>query len=293
MAVCAPCGSPCQPKDCPREYSLAEVNASAARWRPDDASNAAVMERKHQDAKAQCHAARERGVAESGGWCLNSTLLARTSNNWVLLPHNMSYRLPRKHFAADSNVLAALDRLLSPTAAHGRLSLIDFGAGIGQYARGLLGRSHIVRPYDGAGDVEEFTGGLVRFADLTAPALALPRADWVLSTEVGEHIPHAREANFVRNLHAHNRCGLILSWAQLSQRGLQHINNHSPAYLAQLMSELGYFVHTALSADLRGRGPLGRARDMVPRGQLDPGRSVLRNVHAYVRHGAGIDCGVG
>jgi hypothetical protein len=57
--------------------------------------------------------------------------------------------------------------------------------------------------FDGAGNVEEVTGGFVRFADLSLP-LQMPRADWVVALEVGEHIPSAFEPTFVRNLHAHN-----------------------------------------------------------------------------------------
>lgn len=42
--------------------------------------------------------------------------------------------------------------------------------------------------YDGAGNIRAFTHDHVAFVDLTVP-LSLPRADWVLSLEVGEHIP--------------------------------------------------------------------------------------------------------
>ena len=49
-------------------------------------------------------------------------------------------------------------------------------------------------------------------------------SDWVLSLEVGEHVPSRYEDMYLRNLHAHNCKGIILSWgcgvvpvSQLSQ----------------------------------------------------------------------------
>jgi len=55
----------------------------------------------------------------------------------------------------------------------------------------------------------------------------------------------------VRNLHVHNKCGLILSWAPLDRYGLSHINNHDPAYIRTLFEELGYHVDNAFTDVLR------------------------------------------
>ncbi len=38
----------------------------------------------------------------------------------------------------------------------------------------------------------QVSGGFLRFVDFTQP-LCLPRADWVISLEVGEHVPAAQE----------------------------------------------------------------------------------------------------
>jgi hypothetical protein len=43
---------------------------------------------------------------------------------------------------------------------------------------------------------------------LTLP-LALPITDWVLSLEVGEHVPSASEGMLIRNIHRHNCKGVI------------------------------------------------------------------------------------
>ena len=109
--------------------------------------------------------------------------------------------------------------------------------------------------------VEEYTRGFVRFADLTLPNLALPRADWVVSLEVGEHVPRAHEQAFVRNLHAHACRGVLLSWACYG--GHQHVNKRDNAYVITLFEALGY-TYDAHASHLMRR-PALRARLEVNR----------------------------
>ena len=121
-------------------------------------------------------------------------------------------------------------------------SISEFGAGVGHYGAELEPKFPAnveYRRYDGAGNVEEYTGGYVTFADLTTP-LDLPVTEWIVCFEVGEHIPNYYEGMVIRNLHRHNTKGIILSWAILGQGGLHHVNNHSPEYMETLFAELGY-----------------------------------------------------
>ena len=62
----------------------------------------------------------------------------------------------------------------------------------------------------------------------------------MISFEVGEHVPHHKEGVVIRNLHAHNCVGVILSWAVLGQRGHHHVNNHANDYLVDIFQQLGY-----------------------------------------------------
>ena len=99
------------------------------------------------------------------------------------------------------------------------------------------------RGYDGAGgDVEVYTQGFLKFFDLTIP-LNLPVTDWVMSLEVGQHIPSDMEGMVIRNLHAHNCRGLILvSWDVPGQGGLtNHVNLHDSQFLIDIFDELGYY----------------------------------------------------
>lgn len=97
----------------------------------------------------------------------------------------------------------------------------------------------LYRGYDGAGDVEIYTQGFVNFFDLSVP-MDLPVAEWVISLEVGEHIPHEKEGMMIRNIHAHNCKGVMLSWGIEGQEGINHINNHPIEYLIDIFNELGY-----------------------------------------------------
>ena len=67
--------------------------------------------------------------------------------------------------------------------------------------------------FDGAENVDAvFPDGFVKHLDLSEPVYLTPK-DWILSLEVGEHIPAQYEQNFIENLHRHNKKGIVLSWS--------------------------------------------------------------------------------
>ena len=174
-----------------------------------------------RSAKVSAGAASQRlgldsGLQVTGGWCLDTKRSPADAFSSVNLPNGQSYFLPKPHVAADVGIVAFLHDLLSPRF----LSVSDFGAGVGQYGRALLSKNshHRWMGHDAAGNIEEATGGFVKYFDLSMP-LSLPRTDWVMSFEVGEHVPPAQEMMVVRNLHAHNCRGIILSWAYLRKAG--------------------------------------------------------------------------
>ena len=242
-----PCG---YHRECARNYSLAYVNASAAAAGEGVGFDSAEYQHRRRDAASAC---RLRGVATlpSGGWCIKGS---PERGVLVSLPHNQSYRYPAAdgHIFADQGLVGALLSLPS-MHAHRPVSISDFGAGVGQYGHGLLSRHpHMQwRGYDGAGNVEEYTSGFVRWFDLSI-ALALPRTDWVVSMEVGEHISARGEGMYIRNLHAHNCRGIILSWAKLNQWGKDHVNNHRRSTLVQTVKPPR--IRTSSTAYLGGMG---------------------------------------
>ena len=140
--------------ECARDYSVAAINASARQWwlppaeqrRAEHVSVAAA-------ALAQCQGSAE--LLQSGGWCLGSGKRHRKRTP-VPLANGQTYLLPGGHYAADDVVVAALDRLLRPAGGDGGgryQSLLDLGAGVGQYGHQLpaLDARHRYSGYDGAG----------------------------------------------------------------------------------------------------------------------------------------------
>ena len=98
--------------------------------------------------------------------------------------------LPPAHFEADAGIVDTLRALSrSSRAAGGSGSINDFGAGVGQYGHALRAAESEFpwRGWDGAGNIEQYTNSFVHWFDLAIP-LNLPRADWVMSFEVGEHV---------------------------------------------------------------------------------------------------------
>lgn len=231
--------------DCPLNYSLELVDCSA--------SFPAVQEpilnlSAHRIAERAC--TNSTRTQPSGGWCLDrpGEQSAPVYCCGKLYPVDISrgiernYYLPSHHYPPDARILRLLHELLHSDGK--TLSLIDMGAGVGQYCSALLGLDRHLRcaSYDGAGNVAEITNGFVTWVDLGTP-LTLPRADWVMSLEVGEHIPNNFEPMFIRNLHAHACRGIVLSWGHKSkpgQRGHSDANYHSKVYLVQLFAKLGY-----------------------------------------------------
>ena len=138
-------------------------------------------------------------VLKSGAWYLKPRIV----NGAVL---NGTDDMPLGHVPPLPSFVDGLDQFLRIQTAAGntiRYSVADFGAGVGQLGKALLARDgrHDYRAYDGSGNVEQWTKGFVRFADITTP-LSLPKAHWVVTTEAGEHIPNNKEGTFIRNLHA-------------------------------------------------------------------------------------------
>jgi len=256
-------------------YTGEQVEASASAWAPQNESDWHALAAREEEMKAQCA---RRGVVssyhqganstlKSGGWCLGAKPAAR----WQAPRAAGQHSIPGVHVPADEALVDALLRyvLRSP---EGLRSINDFGAGVGQYGHSLLAREPSLRyrGYDGAGDVREYTDGFVKFVDLTMP-LSLPRADWVLSMEVGEHVPHEHEMMFVRNLHAHNCRGLVLSWAQLEQLGTAHVNTHSLEYVLSLFSSLGYSCNRSATHALRRKASfLWLRRNLVVFDRMTP-----------------------
>jgi len=131
-------------------------------------------------------------------------------------------------------------------------SVADFGCGTGLYVAALRAAGIAATGYDGNPHTEQLTGGLGTVLDLSENVQLPTRFDWVLSLEVGEHIPEEYEQTFIDNLHRHNRRGVVLSWALEGQGGLGHVNERDNGYVESRFRQLGYERDVAAEKRLRG-----------------------------------------
>ena len=237
-------------RDCPRPYEAADIYASEALWDPSNESQSTALEVARKDAELACKLRpRPRAPAQlrNGGFCVR-TLPNKPPSNYTIRGadgRKHAYQLPASvdHGGALGGVTRVLDMLLKSHDGRPVRSLIDLGAGLGQYGRALLALDprHKYTAFDGAGNVASATSGFVKYAEFSLP-LSLPKAHWALSIDTGEHVPREHEMMFIRNLHVHACVGVILSWADLIQGGSGHVNNHSPEYLIKSFEAIGY-VH--------------------------------------------------
>ncbi len=150
----------------------------------------------------------------------------------------------------------AFDPLLANALAQffqeeGALSVADFGCGLGYYVKLINDRQIQCDGYDGNPDTPELTKGLGQVADLSQSVDLGKTYDWVLSLEVGEHIPKKYEQAFIENLHEHNAQGIVLSWAVKGQGGYGHFNEQNNAYIKSIMSDYGYINDVEAEQKLR------------------------------------------
>ena len=253
-------------RDCTPAYKLSDINASIFLWDPYSTEIRMSLNAAHRKAQQECLTVGNvlnrstAPVRSSGAYCYAEPSVK------VTIRGEHSYRQPACYrYVADAVVVAELAALLVRRRMNDDdnrdliglgeqrnvyLSLNDFGAGVGQYGHALHALDPRIRwrGWDGAGNVAKWTEGFVEWFDLTLPKLSLPRADWVMCLEVAEHIPAKYEVNVIRNLHAHNCRGIILSWAVLGQMGHNHVNNHANSYLVSQFERLGYRYDSVTSA---------------------------------------------
>lgn len=182
----------------------------------------------------------------TGGWCLHPD-----NSDWGNLGRSAVH-----HVVADSGIGNSLVKYL--TVPNRRVSLLDIGAGVGQYGYWLKANNASIDwyGYDGAENIESFTDGFVKWIDVTDPIFDTIdfRADWVMSLEIGEHIPPEATDNLIDLLDRHNRHGVILSWAVPGQDGHSHINTRTNDDISSRLFKKGYIVDewsTAFQQEVR------------------------------------------
>ncbi|XP_076344962.1 uncharacterized protein LOC143244349 [Tachypleus tridentatus] len=204
-------------------------------------------------------------IGTRGGFCLSPTDPIRGGNNmWC------------------PKLSATLDNLFK------HQTIGDFGCGLGHYGRYFLRRGDRLMPYsptveesiflnrsevvavlkepqkiaswtgfDGAGNIESIIKNrFIKFLDLSEEQHLPEKYHWVMSFEVGEHIPVVFEDIFLENIARHACRGVVLSWAALGQKGHHHVNCRDNKYIKAKMAKLGFYNDLKTEQMIRAATPV-------------------------------------
>lgn len=119
-------------------------------------------------------------------------------------------------------------------------NLADFGCGMGTYVNAFMKNDINTIGYDGNPNTPELTSNTCKVLDFSVPIKFDNQFDWVMSLEVGEHLPKQFEETFINNLHVNNVRGIVLSWAIVGQGGDGHVNCQNNDYIKSIFHKLNY-----------------------------------------------------
>lgn len=125
-------------------------------------------------------------------------------------------------------------------------TMYDFGCGDGKYVKFLKASGLDIKGFDGNPNTPMMTNGECAVLDLSVPFKLQP-VDWVISLEVGEHIPGIYMDVYINNLISHATKGVILSWGVPGQGGFGHVNCLPNSTIIEAFEGRGfkYKVHDA------------------------------------------------
>ena len=142
-------------------------------------------------------------------------------------------------------------------------SLVDFGCGMGSYVKFFQQNNINAVGFDGNPNTPELTDNLCKVLDLSVPQKFDEPFDWVMSLEVGEHLPAQFEDIFIMNLHNNNKSGLVLSWAIKGQGGHGHFNEQNNDYIKSKICKLGYINDIESENKLRAGSSAGWFKNTI------------------------------
>lgn len=180
----------------------------------------------------------------SGAWRLDS------ASTW---PHG---------HVVDETFAFEVSKLVRPQSQQRATTLLDVGAGVGVYGAFFASCRHQGAPsiawtgIDGSDGVEQLSEGapsrVTQVNLCNSSSTNVGMHDWVMSLEVGEHLPQSCLTSFLGILDRSNRVGVVLSWGHYGQPGIGHITPRAGRDVAATMRFLGYMEDINASAVLQG-----------------------------------------
>lgn len=130
-------------------------------------------------------------------------------------------------------------------------TLLDLGCGPAFYISEFIKENIQCEAYDGNPNTPELTNGLGKIVDLSENMNLGKTFDFVLSLEVGEHIPKEFEDIYINNVLKHSHNYVLLSWAIPNQGGDGHVNEQPNDYIINKITSLGFDYNEDISIGLR------------------------------------------
>lgn len=140
--------------------------------------------------------------------------------------------------------------------------VLDLGCGEGVYVQTMRNAGIEAWGMDGNPNTPEIAGEWCSVAELTQPVKPPAEIDWVLSLEVGEHIPAELADGYLDNL-ALGREGAVVSWAIPTALGRGHVNCRPVEYVITELGKRGLRYSENESKMLRAAGTLSYIRDSL------------------------------
>lgn len=126
-------------------------------------------------------------------------------------------------------------------------SVVNFGDGMGDYVKDFKKNNITSDGYDFNPNTTQFDKPY----------------DWVMSLDIGEHLPCEFEDIFINNLHNNNNHGIVLSWAIKTQEGVGHLNEQNNDYIKSKICKLGYINDIDNENKLRDSSSLPRFKKTI------------------------------
>jgi len=131
--------------------------------------------------------------------------------------------------------------------------VLDLGCGLGFYVHHLNEAGFVALGIDGVVLDTPFESANIFKYDLTQALIHEKGAGCftVISLEVGEHLPPEAQENFMKTLTINCQKHLILSWAEIGQPGVGHVNCRSQQDVIADVESRGFTLNKAATADAR------------------------------------------
>lgn len=160
----------------------------------------------------------------------------------------------------DPKLGAALTTFFKNEAA---AAIVDLGCGMGDYVKQFRANGMHADGFDGNPHTPQLTNNVCSVVDLSIPFEFANKYDWVMSLEVGEHLPAQYETIFIENLHRNNKKGIALSWAIEGQGGHGHVNERNNDYVRARIEALGYKSDPIAEYYLRQHASVGWFKNTI------------------------------